>query len=110
MTNSASASDATSTEPDVEVRHEPERSRYTLWLDGDTVGLADYRVSGPRLHFTHTEVNPARRNQGLAGILIEQALDDARTRTDLTVIPDCPYVARWIDGHAEYQDLLTRGR
>ncbi|MFO7689856.1 MAG: GNAT family N-acetyltransferase [Cryobacterium sp.] len=110
MTHSAAAPESASGAPRVQVRHEPGRDRYTLWLDDETVGLADYRVSGARLHFTHTEVNPAQRNQGLAALLIEQALDDARTRTDLTVVPDCPYVANWIDAHAEYQDLLTRGR
>ncbi|MFC5929962.1 N-acetyltransferase [Cryobacterium melibiosiphilum] len=92
------------------VRHDENDSRYILTLTGETVGLADYWVSGQNMHFTHTEVDPSRRNQGLAGILIEQALNDARTRTDLTVVPDCPYVAHWIDQHAEYQDLLTRGR
>ena len=92
------------------VRHDESGSRYLLTLDDQTVGLADYWVSGRSMHFTHTEVDPTRRGQGLAGILIEQALDDARTRTDLTVVPDCPYVAHWIDQHAEYQDLLTRGR
>jgi hypothetical protein len=92
------------------VRHDENASRYTLSVGDQTVGLADYRVSGRSMHFTHTEVDPARRGNGLAGILIEQALNDARTRTDLTVVPDCPYVAHWIDQHAEYQDLLTRGR
>ncbi|TFD46378.1 N-acetyltransferase [Cryobacterium frigoriphilum] len=92
------------------VRHDESCSRYTLLLGDQTVGLADYSVSGRNIHFTHTEVDPARRGNGLASILIEQALDDTRTRTDLTVVPDCPYVAHWIDRHAEYHDLLTRGR
>lgn len=91
------------------MRHEPALARYTLWVDGDNVGLADYSVTSRHLHFTHTEVDPTRRLHGLAGILIEQALDDVRTRTSLTVVAECPYVAHWIDEHAEYQDLLTRG-
>jgi predicted GNAT family acetyltransferase len=33
-----------------------------------------------------------------------------RVRTTLSVVAECPYVAKWIDEHAEYQDLLTRGR
>lgn len=95
---------------DAVVRHDADSSQYTLILENETVGLADYWVSGQSMHFSHTEVHPARRNQGLAGILIEQALNDARTRTDLRIVPDCPYVAHWIDQHAPYQDLLTRGR
>ena len=93
-----------------EVRHEPDLSRYTLWQDGEPVGLADYRLTGQDLTFTHTEVDPAKRANGLASILIEEALDDVRTRTDLTVVAACPFVADWIDQHAEYQDLLRRGK
>ncbi|MBG6212471.1 MAG: N-acetyltransferase [Cryobacterium sp.] len=92
------------------VRREPEQSRYTVWLGGETVGLADYVTTSNAVHFTHTEIDPAQRQLGVASILIEQALDDVRARTDLAVVPACSYVAHWIDTHAEYQDLLTRGR
>jgi predicted GNAT family acetyltransferase len=92
------------------VEHEPLLSRYTLWQDGEPVGLADYRLVGREMQFTHTEVDPARRDHGLASILVEQALDDVRTRTDYTVVAACPYVAEWIESHVEYQDLLSRGR
>jgi predicted GNAT family acetyltransferase len=92
-----------------QVRHEPALARYTLWLDGENVGLADYEATAGQVRFTHTEIDPAHRGQGLADILIEQALDDVRTRTDLPVVAECPYVSAWIDDHAEYQDLLTRG-
>jgi uncharacterized protein len=34
------------------------------------------------------------------------ALDDARAR-GLRVRPDCPFVARFIRAHPEYQDLVT---
>lgn len=91
------------------VEHEPNRSRYTLWQDGEPVGLADYRLEGQELALTHVEVNPAHRAHGLAGILVEQALDDVRTRTDFTVVAACPFVVDWIDQHPEYQDLLSRG-
>lgn len=92
------------------VEHEPDLSRYTLWQDGEPVGLADYRLVGQEMQFTHTEVNPAKRAHGLASILVERALDDVRTRTDFTVVATCPFVAEWIDSHADYQDLLSRGR
>ena len=94
----------------LEVRHDPRQSRYTVWLGDETVGLADYTTTSTAVHFTHTEVNPAQRTHGLASILVEQALDDVRVHTDLAVVPECSYVAHWIDTHAEYQDLLTRGR
>ncbi len=92
------------------VRHEPALARYTLWLDDTNIGLADYVTTGRAVHFTHTELHPAHRGKGLAGVLIEHALDDVRTRTTLPVIADCQHVSSWIDANAEYQDLLTRGR
>jgi predicted GNAT family acetyltransferase len=97
-------------DPAAEVVHDADRSRYTLMLDGEPAGLADYSIVGEQIRFTHTEVDPAKREHGLAGILVERALDDVRTRTDLTVVAACPFVAGWIDQHTEYQDLLTRGR
>jgi len=92
------------------VRHEPALSRYTLLIGDATAGFADYEVDGSRVLFTHVEVDPRHRGEGLASILVEQALDDMRERTDLTVVAVCPYVVAWIDKHAEYQDLLTRGQ
>ena len=94
----------------VEVRHDPAQGRYTVWLDDESVGRADYTTTPTSVHFTHTEVDPAKRTHGLASLLVEQALDDVRRRTTQAVVPECSYVAHWIDTHAEYQDLLTRGR
>jgi predicted GNAT family acetyltransferase len=99
----------TSADSTARVEHEPDLSRYTLWQDGEPVGLADYRLVGQEMQFTHTEVNPAKRDHGLASILVEQALDDVSTRTDFTVVAACTFEAEWIDSHAEYQDLLVRG-
>lgn len=93
-----------------QVRHEPALARYSLWLDGENVGLADYVATGRHIRFTHTEVDPEQRGRGLAGILIERALDNVRLRSDLPVVADCSFTAHWIDTHAEYHDLLTRGR
>jgi len=110
MTDDSTLPVASPTFPRTQVRHDEAARRYTLWLDDETVGLADYVVTPHEVRFTHTEIDPRHRRQGLAGILIEYALDDWRTRSNLTVVPQCPYVARWVDDHAEYQDLLTRGR
>jgi len=94
----------------VEVRHEAKQNRYTVLLNERSVGLADYVTTVSAVHFTHTEVNPDERQHGLASILVEQALNDVREHTNLAVVPDCSYVARWIDRHEDFQDLLTRGQ
>ena len=54
----------------------------------------------------HTEVEPAYEGQGLAGTLVEGALQDLRER-GLRVIPVCPFVRSWLRRHPEYADLVV---
>lgn len=91
-----------------ELKHEQDLSRYSLWIDGALVGLADYRLQGNSIVFTHTEIDPNKRHGGLGGVLIQGALDDVAQSTTLTVIPACPFVAEWIDTHPEYAELVSR--
>lgn len=88
------------------VTHVPEQNRYELRLDDELVGVADYERRGGRILFTHTEVDPKRREHGLGSFLVKSALDDAR-RQDLAVVPVCPFVARYIEEHPEYAKLLA---
>ena len=91
---------------DVDVRHNPEASRYEISVDGAVVGVADYRVTGDRVVFAHTEIEPPMRGRGFAATLVQYALDDVRG-TGRSVVPSCGYVARFIDEHPEYGDLLA---
>ena len=43
--------------------------------------------------------------QASSSTLIRHALDDARDRR-LTVVPECEFVAAFIDDHPEYRDLV----
>lgn len=78
-------------------------------VDDREAGLADYRTIGGAIVFTHTEVDPTRRKGGLGGDLVQGALDDVRVNTKLKVVPQCPFVADWIDVHPEYHELVERG-
>ena len=71
------------------------------------VTVAEYDERHDRLLFTHTEVEPGREGKGLAGNLVRQALDDARTN-ERQVVPLCSYVRSWIDRHPAYGDLVDR--
>jgi predicted GNAT family acetyltransferase len=94
----------------IEVRDDPEHNRYVLREDGTVVGFATYRFSRGAIEFLHTEVDADHGGRGLAGVLVRFALDDARRR-GLSVLPHCPYVRRFIDGHAdEYLDLVPADR
>ena len=86
------------------MRDNVEKSRYELVEDGRLVGVADYRAMGDKLAFPHTEIVPARRNQGLGHALVKGALDDVR-RKGVKVVPYCWFVAEFIEQNAEYADL-----
>jgi predicted GNAT family acetyltransferase/glutaredoxin len=84
----------------------PEASRYELRAGDRVIGEAAYHRRNGRIAFTHTEVDEALEGQGLGGRLAATALDDAR-RQGLEVVPLCPFVARFIERHPEYEDLVA---
>lgn len=91
-----------------EVIQDAAANRFELLVDGQHAGLTDYVVRDDTLIFTHTEVDPAYQNQGLAGELARGALNLVRAESELRVVARCPYIKSWIERHPEYQDLLER--
>jgi uncharacterized protein len=87
------------------VRNNAGRSRYELFLDGELVGIADYRVTGDVVVIPHTEIVRPRRGEGLGAVLVAGALDDIRG-AGRTVVPQCWYVAEFIDEHPDYRAML----
>jgi predicted GNAT family acetyltransferase len=90
----------------VSVRHEPERNRYVLSVEGRSVSVADYVDRGDVLVMNHTETAPAHGGKGYAKRLVTHALDDVRRR-GLKVVPSCWYVAQVIDEEPQYADLVA---
>ncbi|MGZ4281416.1 MAG: GNAT family N-acetyltransferase [Gaiellaceae bacterium] len=88
------------------VVHVPERHRYELRLGGRLVGLVPYRRSNGVIALTHTEVEGSCRGRGFGGVLARAALEDAR-REGLEVAPLCPFIARYIEQHPEFADLVA---
>ena len=89
-----------------EVRHNESQRRYELHLDGTLVGIADYHVTDDVIVIPHTEIERSRRGQGLGAELVRGTLDEIRT-TGGKVVPQCWYVAQFIDEHPEYADLVA---
>jgi uncharacterized protein len=90
----------------IDVKHNPERSRYEIIVDDEVAGVVDYRKADTVVIFPHTEIVPSMRGQGLAAKLVRAALDDVRRRNE-TVVPSCWFVAQFIDDHPQYRDLLA---
>ena len=94
---------------DVDVRDNPDESRYEIRLAGQLVGFTEYHRHDGRIDFLHTEIDDGHEGHGLASTLIRYALDDARARHE-PVEPYCPFVRAFIDKHPAYQDLVASPR
>jgi uncharacterized protein len=78
--------------------------KYTIAVDGETVGLAAVADRGEQRVFYHTEVEEQFGGRGLATILVAEALE--ATRADgKRVVPLCPMVAAFIKKHPEFADI-----
>jgi predicted GNAT family acetyltransferase len=87
-----------------EILHNSHQARYEVLVDG-YLSVCEYQLAGKRMTFTHTVVPPELRGRGIAEQLVRAALADART-AGIKVVPACSYVAKFIERHQEYQDLL----
>ena len=87
------------------VTRNPDRQRFETEAAGGTAVL-EYKQAGDRITLTHTEVPEPARGQGIAQDLARSALDYARQH-NLRVVPQCPVVARFIERHRDYEDLVA---
>jgi hypothetical protein len=91
---------------EVTVKNNTEARSYDASVDGAVVGSIVYEQAGDRrVVFTHTFVDPRFRERGVGNTLVSQALDDVRAK-GMTLTNFCEFVARYIDAHPEYADLL----
>jgi len=90
----------------VEVKDNPQESRYEIRTDGELAGFVTYALHEHYITFIHTEIEPAYEGEGLGSQLARAVLDDARRR-GLPVVPMCPFVAEYIRRHPDdYLDLV----
>jgi uncharacterized protein len=90
-----------------DIRNNEEESQFETTVDGH-VALAAYDLEEPnRIVFTHTEVPESLSGRGIAGAIVKYGLDYAREK-NLTVVPQCSYVAAFVKRHSEYTDLLAK--
>jgi predicted GNAT family acetyltransferase len=90
----------------VQVTHNAAAHRYEAVVDGH-LSICEYELADARMVFTHTVVPGELRGRGIAEKLVRAALADARAAGH-KVVPACSYVAKFIERHQEYQDLLAQ--
>ena len=91
---------------EVTVVDNTERHRYEVHVDGALAGILAYTVRGDSVVMPHTVVEPQFEGRGLGGLMAERALDDARER-GLKVVPQCWFVAAYIEKNPQYADLVA---
>lgn len=94
---------------EVIVTHNPSRSRFEASLDGEVAGTLSYATSGTTVDLQHTVVDPAYEGKGVGGALVRGTLEQLRGDR-LTILPTCPFVRAYLEGHPEFQDLVDPGQ
>lgn len=90
---------------DLDITDNLAENRYEVRVGDELLGLAEYELEENRIIVVHSEVKPAAQGKGVGGRLARHILDDVRTR-NLSVLPECPFIAHYIDTHPEYADLV----
>lgn len=88
------------------MRDAAESHRYEAVADDEVVGYLDYRDRGDVRALPHTFTEPAWRGRGIAERVVRFALDDSRA-TGMRIAPECGFVARFVETHPEYADLVA---
>ncbi|HEX7154973.1 MAG TPA: GNAT family N-acetyltransferase [Thermoanaerobaculia bacterium] len=88
-----------------QVRNNEAESRFETTVDGH-LAVAEYFLGDGRITFTHTEVPEQLEGQGIGKALAKAALDHARAK-NLKVVPQCRFIAGYIERNQEYQDLVA---
>ena len=86
-----------------DIRHDAASHRFVTEVDGHVAHL-DYAPAEGRIAITHTIVPPAIGGRGIAGALVQAALEHAR-KGGLKVDPQCSYADVWMRRHPAFEDL-----
>lgn len=90
----------------IDLQHDEDGRRYVLRSSGEDVGLIEYRRDGDVFDLLHTEVLPRGQGNGLGKVLVRESLDHIRAHGH-QVVATCPFVARFVEEHDEYTDLVA---
>jgi uncharacterized protein len=81
------------------ITNEREAGRFALRDDPDAAFLS-YRRDDGRLTLVHTEVADDLEGEGIGSALVRHALAHAEEE-GLTVVPQCGFVAAWLERHPD---------
>ena len=85
--------------------HLPGTQRFELKSGTGDPAVISYRQCGDTVVIEHTYVPPALRGKGIAAVITQDALLEAR-RLGWKIVPDCSYVETYIQRNPEFIDVL----
>ena len=71
----------------------------------EQIGECEFRVLDNTWTITHTGVRPGYEGQGIAKMLVENVIKEARVRK-ARIFPLCSYARKMMTGKNEYKDVL----
>lgn len=89
----------------IDITHDEGAHRFTISVDEQMVGYAQYERRDDSWLFTDTYIKPEFNGRGLAGKLVGHALDEV-IATGGTIVPVCPYVVGFVEKNPQYQAHL----
>ncbi len=88
-----------------EITHNTDDHRYELALDGEFVGVVEYRDADGVREIFRTAVDPAVRGRGLAAELLARSVADIRAE-GLLLLPTCAYALDYVSKHPQDLELV----
>lgn len=86
------------------VSRQSDPERFEITSEGEVAGFTQFVDHDGRRVLFHTEIGEEFGGQGLAGIVVEEAVKSTREE-GLTVVAVCPYVKKWLTKHPEHDDI-----
>lgn len=91
---------------EIRVQDVPERQRYEAVAGESLLGVVTYERQEGVIVLTHTRVAPVAKGRGIEAALARTVLDAIRAE-GLRVLPQCHFMATWVERHPGYTDLLA---
>jgi predicted GNAT family acetyltransferase len=89
----------------MELVHEEDHSRFVLFDDSEFVGEVSYEIEGDLMLLLSAEVPREIRGQGYGKIVVRKTLEHIRDNGSPRVQPVCPFIAKFMMQHPEFQAL-----
>ncbi|WP_318309026.1 GNAT family N-acetyltransferase [Flagellimonas crocea] len=82
--------------------------RFQFELENGDIAKIEYIKAKEKIYLTHTEVPQGHEGQGIGSELIKQTLEHIK-KENWTLIPLCPFVAKYLQQHPEWKTLVMKG-